>query len=294
MPDRIDVTFESGDDLISAWLYQADRTGPGPAVVLGHGLGAVKEMGLDRYAERFVAAGYTCLVFDYRHFGESGGEPRQLLDIDRQLADWAAAIGYARSLFYVDPDKVAIFGSSFGGGHVIISAARDPRVAAVISQCPFTSGTASALTLGPAIAKVTALAVQDDLARILGRAPVMVPLAGSPGEAALMNSADAVDGFLGLVPEGHYFRNEVAARVGTRIALHHPGRSAKKVQSPILFCVCDTDTVAPAKQTLEYAIQAPRSEIVRYPVGHFDIYVGDAFEKAIADQVAFLERHLPV
>ena len=49
-------------------------------------------MRLDTFAERFAAAGYSCLVFDYRHFGDSDGAPRQLLSIRRQLDDWAAAI----------------------------------------------------------------------------------------------------------------------------------------------------------------------------------------------------------
>ena len=56
-----------------------------------HGLAGVKEMRLDAYAERFCAAGLACLVFDYRHFGESAGEPRQLLDIQRQTLHEGAA-----------------------------------------------------------------------------------------------------------------------------------------------------------------------------------------------------------
>ena len=72
--------------------------GPAPLLVMAHGLGAVRTMRLDAYAERFSAAGYACLVFDYRNFGDSEGRPRQLLDIGMQLADWAAAVAYARTL----------------------------------------------------------------------------------------------------------------------------------------------------------------------------------------------------
>jgi hypothetical protein len=45
------------------------------------------------FAQRFAAAGYYALVFDYRHFGDSDGEPRRLLDIKRQLQDWRRAQG---------------------------------------------------------------------------------------------------------------------------------------------------------------------------------------------------------
>ena len=83
--DRTDVTFPSGTDHCAAWLYRPDDTATTgaallPVVVMAHGLGGVREERLDTFAERFAAAGYACLVFDYRHFGASGGEPRQLLD----------------------------------------------------------------------------------------------------------------------------------------------------------------------------------------------------------------------
>lgn len=114
---------------------------------MAHGLGAITEMRLPAYAERFCAAGYACLVFDYRYFGASDGSPRQLLDIDRQLEDWAAAVAYARPLTDVKKDAVAVWGTSFGGGHAIITAARVPGVTAAIAQCPFTDGLASALAM---------------------------------------------------------------------------------------------------------------------------------------------------
>ena len=75
--NREDVRFNSGDDLISAWLYRPDGGGKPPLLVMGHGLGAVWAMRLDAYAERFSAAGYACLVFDYRNFGDSEGWPRR-------------------------------------------------------------------------------------------------------------------------------------------------------------------------------------------------------------------------
>ena len=292
---REDIRFRSGDAECGGWLYRPERQGAGPAVVLGHGLGAIKEMRLDAYAERFAAAGYVALAFDYRHFGASGGEPRQLLDIKRQLEDWAAAVAHARGLAEVDPDRVAIFGSSFGGGHAILTAARDPRIAAAIVQCPFTDGLASALTLGPvSTAKVSALGLRDEFSRLRGAEPVRVALAGRLHSAALMPTEDAAPGFLGLVPEGVDFTNEVAARVGLRIALHRPGRATRKIAAPIMFCVCDRDSVAPAKATLRHAARAPRGEVHRYPIGHFDIYKGEDFERAVADQLDFLRRHLPV
>src|SRR5206468_5312028 len=134
---RSDVTFRSGGDACAAWLYRPEREGPYPIVVLAHGFGALREARLWAYAERFAAAGMAALVFDYRHFGASGGEPRQLLDVSRQLADWAAAVAFARGLDGVDAERVALWGTSLSAGHVVSTAADDPRVAAVVAQVPF-------------------------------------------------------------------------------------------------------------------------------------------------------------
>lgn len=73
---RVDVTFESGDASCAAWLYLPQGVERPPVVVLGHGLGATREMRLDAFAERFAEAGIAALAFTYRHFGDSGGQPR--------------------------------------------------------------------------------------------------------------------------------------------------------------------------------------------------------------------------
>lgn len=308
---RTDVTFRSGKDQCAAWLYTPFDPGEGatapadpaaapvtrPIVVLGHGLAGVKEMRLDAFAERFVDAGYLCLVFDYRHFGASGGEPRQLLDIDRQRADWKAAVAFARTIDGVDPDRVVVWGTSFGGGHVIVTAAEDPRIAAVISQCPFTDGKASAstATTSPLTAlKTAARVVADVVGSRLGRPPVMIDSYGPPGSVALMTASDVVDGIEKLMPAGSAPPKEVAARVALDIVRAFPGRRAKDVACPIFFAVCERDSVAPPGPTQKYASEAPRGEIKRYDAGHFDIYVGDDFERNVADQLDFLARHVGV
>ncbi|MFN8070356.1 MAG: alpha/beta fold hydrolase [Mycobacterium sp.] len=292
---RSDVEFTSDGVVCRAWLYTPDRPGPHPIIVMAHGLGGVRDMRLDAFAERFTTTGYACLVFDYRYFGASDGQPRQLLDIKSQLTDWAAAIGYARSRGDLDPSRIVLWGTSFSGGHVIATAARDHGIAAAIAQCPFTDGIASASAMYPITsAKVTVMGIADVIAHKLGRPAIMVDLAGPPLSAALMTAPDAMPGYLALAAAGSAHRNEVAARVALQIPLHRPGLQTGDIQCPILFCVCETDSVAPAKATLQHARRAPRGEVRLYREGHFDIYRGDAFEKVVADQIAFLHHHVPV
>lgn len=297
MSTRSDITIPSGDDTLAAWLYLPEpRNGhKPPVIVMAHGLGAVKEMRLDAYAERFVDAGYACVVFDYRHFGGSTGEPRQLLDIGRQIEDWKAALAWARSCRDVDGSRVVVWGSSFGGGHAIWMAAEDGNLAAAIAQCPFTDGLASLRTLNPvSAAKVVALALRDVAAEALGRDPVYVASAGPARSASLMNAWDCESGYLALTPQARTFQNRVAARFALQISRHFPGRRAKEIEAPIYFAICRKDTVAPANVSIRHAEKAPHGEIKIYPFGHFDIYLGEPFEEAVSDYLDFLKRHVPV
>jgi dienelactone hydrolase len=291
---RQDVTFPSGQEKCAGWLYKPAGEAPHPVLVMGHGLGAVKEMRLDAFAERFQAAGYACLVFDYRHFGASTGEPRQLLDIDRQLEDWQAALAYVRSRADLDPARIVVWGTSFGGGHALLTAARDHAVAAAIAQCPFTDGPASLLALDPiSAAKVTARGLRDLAGSLVGRRPVLVATAGPARSAALMTAPDALPGMTAIASGGAPWRNELCARIALTVPLHVPGRRVKDIRRPVLFSVCEPDTVAPAKATQRHARKAPKGEVRLYPYGHFDIYLGEAFERVVSDQLEFLSRHVP-
>ena len=290
---RHDVRFTSGDAECAAWLYLPAGVVAPPVVILGHGLGATREMRLDAFAERFAQAGIAAFAFTYRHFGDSGGQPRQLLSIKRQLADWDAAIHHVKGRIDVDATRLAVWGSSFGGGHAITVASRHPELLAAVSQCPFTDGLASARALGPAASlRLMPYVARDLVAMARKAAPVTLPLAGPPGSVALMNAPDALPGYQALIPPGLDFVNEAAARVVPTITAYRPGRAAKNVTMPILFCVSNHDTVTPPEQTLRYARTAPQGEIKTYDAGHFAFYLGEPFEQIVVDQIEFLTRHL--
>ena len=288
---RSDVRFPSGDADCAGWLYRPESEAA-PLVILGHGLGAVREMRLDAFAQRFREAGFAALAFTYRGFGDSGGTPRQEIDIARQLADWHAALRHARGLDGIEHERIALWGTSFAGGHVFEVAADDGRVAAVVSQCPFTDGLASMTVANPISAgRVLVQALRDDLARLAGRGPIRVPIAGPPGSTALMTAPDAQPGVEAL-SQGYEIDHTVAARIGTRVGFYRPGRAARRLTCPALMCVCEKDSVAPAKAALRHAARAPRVDARSYPIGHFEIYWGDGFERAVGDQIEFLRQHL--
>jgi fermentation-respiration switch protein FrsA (DUF1100 family) len=274
----------------------AGPDGSRPCVVLANGFGATVDSGLEPYVERFAAAGVDALAFDYRHFGASDGEPRQLLSIPRQLEDYAAAIAFARSLDGVDPDRIVAWGSSYSGGHVVPVAVADGRVAAVIAQIPAMDGLAALINIaryaGPGhLAKLTLAGLRDVASSLRGRPPVMVPVVGPPGSVAAMTAPDSEAGYRSIA--GPSWRNEVAARVVLRTGAYRPGLQADQLPCPILVQIADRDTVAPVKAAQDAAWRATgRAEVRTYPIGHFEIYTGEPFERAIADQLHFLRRHV--
>lgn len=294
---RADVTFESGGAPISAWFYlpPTEVEPPWSCIVMGHGFAAVKEARLDAFAERLAEAGMACLVFDYRHFGGSGGEPRQVVDIAQQQEDWRAAIAHARSRVDVDPDRIALWGTSFGGGHVLRLAAHDARIRAAVLQMPFVDSLATAKEEGfRATLRLAGAALRDALRRAQRRAPYLIPVVGPPDSLAMMTQPEAEPGYLSIVTNAPTWRNAVAARIVLEMALFRPGRHASHVACPLLFVVGTQDGITPPQATLAHGLRAPRAEIITLPIGHFDAYLGRWFDRAVAAETEFLVRQLDV
>ena len=288
---RVEVRIPSHGEQLAAYLYTPDSAGGSvPCVVMAHGFSATRDDGLPAYAEVFRDAGFAVVLFDYRHFGASTGQPRQLLDIGSQQDDYRAVVDWARHADGIDPDRIALWGSSFSGGHVLAVAATDPRIAGVISQAPFTDSLPAIrqIPFGNLV-RATSAALRDRWGTILGRAPTLIPAVGSPGTFAVMTTPDSATGFRDLVGSESLWRNEIAARLVLSLPFYRPVRFAARLRMPVLFCVCDDDAVTPPSSTIAAAHKAPLGQLRRYPYGHFDIYRDPVVK---ADQVAFLTRVL--
>jgi len=294
---REDVVFEVNGTTVRAWLYLPEnRPVPVPCIVMGHGTGGTREMLLERYAVRYREAGYAVLAFDYRFFGESDGEPRQLLWIPCQLEDYTATIRYARTRKEIDPAKIALWGTSLSGGHVIVTAAREPHIACVVAQCPGVDGRASAemglkrLGLGY-VFRMVVHGQRDFFRSWVGLSPHKIPIVGQPGSLALMNTEEAYALFTRDAPKGYV--NEVCARILLRVDKYRPVKHARNVRCPVLLQVCEKDNLIPKRAVEETAKELGTYALVKsYPIGHFDIYAGEHLERSLSDQLAFLKKHL--
>src|SRR6266436_4129796 len=193
--EKRDVTFKSGDipttaaqsntparttvriptasgDELEAWLYLPEGPGPHPVVVMAHGIGAIKAGGLAPFAERFCNEGFAAVVFDYRQWGGSAGQPREELSFPRQREDYRTVIGWAAAHPYIDPRRVFAWGTSFSGMYIVELAVSDSRLAGAIGQSPLVDGFAAARLASPVRGlHLLAVALLDRLGSVFGRPP---------------------------------------------------------------------------------------------------------------------------
>lgn len=290
---RTDITFPSGDGECAGWFFDAEGAdAPAPCVVMAHGLAAIKEMRLDAYAERFAAAGFHVVVFDYRHFGASPGEPRQLLDIGRQHDDYRAAVAWARARPEVDATRIALWGSSFSGGHVMALAGELGATAAV-AQVPHADGIASTRAMPlTAVLPLAGAGIVDAVGALLGRPPKYLAAVGAPGQSGAVLTAPEALEYLDLVPVGQPFDNRLAARFMLKVGLYSPGRKLTSLDAPILVQVGRHDETTPPGAAIKAGERAKNGTVSVYDVGHFGAYTGEGFETFVSEQVKFLRQHL--
>lgn len=295
-PVKLNIEFEVGGLRCRGVHWVPDPPGFGsrngsPCVVMAPPFGGVVDAGLDAFAKRFCAAGLHVLLFDYRHFGNSDGEPRQLISIAKQLADWRAAVDYARGMGGIDAARMALWGVSFSGGHVIEVAAEDGGIAAVIAQCPMLDGLSAlrAVRRYAGYGRVFHLAfagLWDVLLSTLRLGCYRMPIVAPPGHFGMMASDDAETGWRRLAPSGV---NQACARIALTLGGYRPGMNIRRVNCPILLQVCTEDTIVTPRPAEAAARRSSGTvTLERYPAKHFDLYDGELFERAIGAQIDFL------
>lgn len=298
---RIDHTFISEGDKLKAWLYLPTGVSNPPIIIMAHGFGGQRWMRLPAYAERFARLGMAVFLFDYRGFNDSEGEPRNYINPNRHLQDWDAAIAYVKTLDNIDAKRMALWGTSFSGGHVIIEAAKHPEVSAVVSQVPFTDGISTAwnnYVLGdPLFAlKGTYHGIADIFASIFTNHRHNVRIAGRPGEAfAMMSRSDSIDGMLKVagIDEKEFEKvNFCPGNIVITLTFYRPIGYADEVTCPALIIGAENDTLFPPTGPKKAADMMKKATYISMPMNHFEPYVGEPFEKLVKIMGEFLKTNL--
>lgn len=291
---KSDVRIPAADgEQIDAWMFLPDAPGPHPVVVMAHGIGGVKAAGLAPFAERFAENGFAAVVFDYRHWGLSTGQPRQLLSVRRQLDDYRTVLAWTRAQDVVDDARVFIWGTSFAGMHIVELAAGEPGLAGAIAQCPLVDGLAGVanIPIGRGM-RLTAHALADLLGSALGRRPHYLQVSVPPGRLGVIATEDAMTGLARLDPGDGSWSNDITARSVLDVAMRRPARRAHRARCPLLMVVAESDTMAPSGPAASVAARAPRGELYRSRGGHYDVYAGGRdHDNVLRVELEFLRRH---
>lgn len=245
------------------------------------------------FAQRFASNGFAAVVFDYRHWGESTGRPRQFLSIRRQLEDYRSALTWARTRDEFDASRMFVWGTSFAGMHIVELAASEPGLAGAIAQCPLVDGLAGLTNIPVARGlRLTAHALADLAGSVFGRPPRYLPISVPPGQLGVIATDDAMVGMARLDPGNGSWSNEITARSLLDVTLHRPVKHARNARCPLLMVVAEHDTMAPTGPALGAATNAPLGELYRSRGGHYDVYAGGLdHENVLRVETSFLQRH---
>jgi fermentation-respiration switch protein FrsA (DUF1100 family) len=297
--EREDVTFTSEGASCRGWLCTSGAAHLRPGIVMAHGLGAVKEMYLEPFARTFAAAGFAALLFDYRCWGASDGEPRQHVDPRAQHEDYRSAISYLQQRADVDPDMIGAWGTSFSGGHVLHLGAFDPRIKAVVSQVPAVDlpGNAERLLGADGLAGMRAMLAADRRHRYPDTPPPYIPLSAPAGDLALQADDEThawLEAARATVAPAH--ENRVTLSSGERILEYTPAANIHRIApTPLLVITTTGDRYTPTDLVEDaFARAGEPKRLVRVPGGHYAVYEEPGQSEAAAAACAWLQTHLQV
>lgn len=295
---RKNITFDSKGLRCSGWLYMPDdleADQKAPAIVMAHGFTAVKEQGLSDFAERFVAAGFAALVFDYRYFGDSEGEPRSQVFPLEMVEDYRNAITWVSDQAQVDTQRIGIWGTSFSGGLVLYVGTFDKRVKTVVAQVPSTLNPESRRAINPELwDRAGEFLLRDRIERYKTGVVNYMKVVAPEGEPCALPGKEAYEGYMAIKELGPNWRNQVSLESLEKIREFDPV-SLIHLMAPtaLLLIPAEKDGLIPVdvvKSTYERA-QQPKALLV-LQIKHFDIYREPWLSKAADAAIDWFKKYL--
>ncbi len=297
MSTRISTSsFRSNDVQCAATLHLPEGAGPFPAILIVHGWGGVQDALTVPFYGPFNEAGFAVMTFDYAGWGRSEGTPRNVINPWHRERDVESALEHLRNQSQVDSRRIVLWGTSFGGGHVVKNAARHPELLGAITQVPMLDGMAAVKAVPPLRMARFGLSALKDL-RPGRKDPVYLPVVAAEGEWASMDRDGAAEamqkGMQALIehggPEAGYYDNRVAARSLLTMGLYRPFKSLKDVKIPLLIVGATRDTVAPFVEERIRALGNPKIQMKTLDANHFEPYFEPALSINLGYQLAFLK-----
>lgn len=272
----------------AATLHQPRDAGasPCPTILIVHGWGATQLTLVTNYIAAFNNAGFCVVTFDYPSWGDSEGLPRNVISPWQREKVVESALAYTKSLPEVDATNIILWGSSFGGGHVVRIAAEHPELRGAIAQVPMLDGLLAVNAVPLTRMLRFGVDILRDLLNPFGTR--YVPIISEAGGYSSMDRDGAwrVEEWIraNLKQQND---NRVAARSLATMAFYRPLKYLRNIQIPTLIIGATRDTVAPFNEAKIRQASSDAVEIHTIDANHFDPYLDPWFEENIRRQLEF-------
>jgi fermentation-respiration switch protein FrsA (DUF1100 family) len=297
MPNRPgayeDVAFSADGIVLRGWLRVPEGEGPHPLVILAHGLGGLKEWTIPDVADALIGAGIGAMAFDYRNFGDSGGQPREEVDHCGRIEDWRSAISYATTRPEIDDARIGIWGTSLGGRDVLAVAAIDRRVRCVTSQVPLIKWDASfgswMAGFSGDLERYHRELANDRRNRALGNEPRYVPFEFPEDDDYGNNEFTEYRATWGEKERRNYKGRVTLQSYQPTILIDVMPFMEMIAPTPLLMLIADGDIVPWQREAFEAALE-PKS-LVEFKGHHYSLYT-TAKQEAIASARGWFAEYL--
>jgi hypothetical protein len=300
------IAFNNGAIAMAGNLYlppDYDSSRTYPAIVVAHPWGGVKEQTSGLYAQQLARKGFVTLAFDASHYGESGGEPRDLEDPADRVQDIRSAVGYLASLPQVDAARIGTLGVCAGGGYTLHEAQTDPRVKAVAGVVAYDIGDATRTGIdGSPVSAEDRLNLLQNVAEQLNKEAAGAPLLVQqllPSRDQLDASTpnfvrEATDYY--LTPRGAHpnARNRfVVTSPGLHMAYYPLEHMELVAPRPVLLIAGERAETLKFSHAAYAKAQQPKELLVIPGASHFDLYDKPEYVTPAVDKLAeFFGEHL--
>ncbi|MDF1763930.1 MAG: alpha/beta hydrolase [Oleibacter sp.] len=288
---EVKSVFYSDDVQCAASLFLPEVASEGPdgvpAILMVHGWGGVQGALTGPFIAAFIAAGYAVMTFDYPGWGNSEGLPRNCINPVNRVGNVESALTHLKQQAVINAKKIVLWGTSFGGGHVVDTAAQHPELLGAIAQVPMLDGQ-DAVKAIPLLSllRFGAYGIADCF---MGRRPIYIPVVSAPGEFGSMDRDGASEAMRrGIEIAGIQYDNRIAARSVLTIGMYRPIKRLAKIKIPTLLIGASRDSVAPFNRA---NIEGKNKEYVQTKMidaNHFDPYFAPILSENLQYQLDFL------